>query len=120
MISHLILTFFLYSIDGYGTLTCPDAQPTDQGAYSCESINIKGSVFAVPDTIVVGVYKFCFTWVTSYTRYVMPPVNSTVNVSRPILISIVKMRHNHTYSMNRVLSVTVTGVTIIHSLCEVT
>ncbi|KAF2367999.1 Laminin EGF domain [Trinorchestia longiramus] len=40
------------SEDGYGVLTCPDARPTDQGAYSCEAINIKGSVFVVPDTIL--------------------------------------------------------------------
>ena len=26
---------------------------SDQGAYSCEAINIKGSVFAIPDTVVV-------------------------------------------------------------------
>lgn len=37
---------------GTGTLTCPDIQIADQGAYSCEAINIKGSVFAVPDTIL--------------------------------------------------------------------
>lgn len=34
-------------------LICPDAQPTDQGAYSCEAINGRGSVFATPDAIVV-------------------------------------------------------------------
>ncbi|RZB41729.1 basement membrane-specific heparan sulfate proteoglycan core protein, partial [Asbolus verrucosus] len=41
------------SVDGFGTLTCPDIQIEDQGAYSCEVINIKGTVFAVPDTILV-------------------------------------------------------------------
>ncbi|XP_037075728.1 basement membrane-specific heparan sulfate proteoglycan core protein-like isoform X4 [Pollicipes pollicipes] len=41
------------SSGGLGTLTCPNAQVSDQGAYSCEAINIKGSVFAVPDTIVM-------------------------------------------------------------------
>ncbi|XP_042860326.1 basement membrane-specific heparan sulfate proteoglycan core protein-like isoform X47 [Penaeus japonicus] len=40
------------SVDGRGTLTCPNAQPTDQGAYSCEAINSLGSVFAQPDCIV--------------------------------------------------------------------
>ncbi|XP_047486483.1 basement membrane-specific heparan sulfate proteoglycan core protein-like isoform X23 [Penaeus chinensis] len=40
------------SVDGRGTLTCPGAQPTDQGAYSCEAINSLGSVFAQPDCIV--------------------------------------------------------------------
>ncbi|XP_045130066.1 basement membrane-specific heparan sulfate proteoglycan core protein-like isoform X13 [Portunus trituberculatus] len=41
------------SESGYGVLVCPNAQPTDQGAYSCEAINGKGSVFATPDAIVV-------------------------------------------------------------------
>ncbi|KAF5283747.1 hypothetical protein FQR65_LT02641 [Abscondita terminalis] len=41
------------SVGGFGTLTCPDIQVQDQGAYSCEAINILGSVFAVPDTILV-------------------------------------------------------------------
>ncbi|XP_050723887.1 basement membrane-specific heparan sulfate proteoglycan core protein-like isoform X5 [Eriocheir sinensis] len=41
------------SENGRGVLICPDAQPTDQGAYSCEAINGRGSVFATPDAIVV-------------------------------------------------------------------
>ncbi|XP_063241894.1 basement membrane-specific heparan sulfate proteoglycan core protein isoform X7 [Bacillus rossius redtenbacheri] len=41
------------SVDGTGTLTCPDIQESDQGAYSCEAINVRGSTFAVPDTILV-------------------------------------------------------------------
>jgi hypothetical protein len=41
------------SVNGFGTLTCPNIQVEDQGAYSCEVINIKGTVFAVPDTILV-------------------------------------------------------------------
>ncbi|XP_050533162.1 basement membrane-specific heparan sulfate proteoglycan core protein-like isoform X14 [Daktulosphaira vitifoliae] len=41
------------SVDGYGTLKCPDIQEADQGAYSCEGINIHGSEIAVPDTILV-------------------------------------------------------------------
>ncbi|XP_046742518.1 basement membrane-specific heparan sulfate proteoglycan core protein [Diprion similis] len=47
------------SVNGVGTLTCPDIATEDQGAYSCEAMNgIRGSdgpgwVFAVPDTILV-------------------------------------------------------------------
>lgn len=41
------------SINGTGVLTCPDIQVQDSGAYSCEAINIRGSVFAVPDVILV-------------------------------------------------------------------
>lgn len=41
------------SVNGVGTLLCPDIQIEDQGAYSCEVINIKGTVFAVPDTILM-------------------------------------------------------------------
>ncbi|XP_018405456.1 PREDICTED: basement membrane-specific heparan sulfate proteoglycan core protein-like [Cyphomyrmex costatus] len=41
------------STNGTGTLTCPDIQTEDQGAYSCEALNVGGFVFAVPDAIVV-------------------------------------------------------------------
>ncbi|KAK9869716.1 hypothetical protein WA026_003454 [Henosepilachna vigintioctopunctata] len=37
-------------VNGVGVLTCPDIQPEDQGAYSCESLNSKGATFAIPDT----------------------------------------------------------------------
>ncbi|XP_071451008.1 basement membrane-specific heparan sulfate proteoglycan core protein [Hetaerina americana] len=41
------------SVDGVGTLTCPRAEESDQGAYSCEAVNVRGgSVFAVPDCIL--------------------------------------------------------------------
>ncbi|CAK1554719.1 unnamed protein product [Leptosia nina] len=40
------------SENGIGTLTCPDMQTEDSGAYSCEAINNGGTVFAVPDSIV--------------------------------------------------------------------
>ncbi|CAI6370571.1 unnamed protein product, partial [Macrosiphum euphorbiae] len=40
-------------VNGLGTLTCPNIQEADQGAYSCEGINIHGSEIAVPDTILV-------------------------------------------------------------------
>lgn len=41
------------STNGTGTLTCPNIQLEDQGAYSCEALNVGGFVFAVPDAIVV-------------------------------------------------------------------
>ncbi|XP_032663569.1 basement membrane-specific heparan sulfate proteoglycan core protein-like isoform X7 [Odontomachus brunneus] len=41
------------SVNGTGTLTCPDIRPENQGAYSCEALNVAGFVFAVPDAIVV-------------------------------------------------------------------
>ncbi|KAG5900605.1 hypothetical protein JTB14_017460 [Gonioctena quinquepunctata] len=40
------------SANGFGTLICDNIQIEDQGAYSCEAINIKGATFAVPDTIL--------------------------------------------------------------------
>ncbi|XP_050682975.1 basement membrane-specific heparan sulfate proteoglycan core protein isoform X5 [Leptidea sinapis] len=40
------------SSNGIGTLTCPDMQPGNSGAYSCEAINNRGTVFAYPDSIV--------------------------------------------------------------------
>ena len=41
-----------FSEGGRGTLTIRQAQPEDEGAYTCEAINNKGSIFAQPDTIV--------------------------------------------------------------------
>lgn len=38
--------------NGKGVLTITDARITDAGAYSCEALNSKGRVFAVPDAIV--------------------------------------------------------------------
>ena len=38
--------------NGKGVLTITDAQVSDAGAYSCEALNSKGRVFAVPDAIV--------------------------------------------------------------------
>ncbi len=43
-----IWIFFLIQRNNhaYGEISCPDAGAMDQGAYSCEAINIKGSCFA--------------------------------------------------------------------------
>ena len=41
------------SINGTGTLDCPDVKVEDQGAYSCEAINTLGFDINVPDTILV-------------------------------------------------------------------
>ncbi|KAM3718657.1 Basement membrane proteoglycan [Dirofilaria immitis] len=41
-----------YSEGGLGTLTVKNAQALDQGAYTCEAINVKGRVLATPDCIV--------------------------------------------------------------------
>ncbi|XP_070560391.1 basement membrane-specific heparan sulfate proteoglycan core protein-like isoform X2 [Ptychodera flava] len=40
------------SIAGVGILTITDARPEDSGAYTCEPMNNKGYIFAVPDGIV--------------------------------------------------------------------
>uniref|UniRef100_A0A914WGJ7 Basement membrane-specific heparan sulfate proteoglycan core protein n=1 Tax=Plectus sambesii TaxID=2011161 RepID=A0A914WGJ7_9BILA len=37
---------------GVGTLTVNNAQEIDQGAYTCEAINVKGRVLATPDCIL--------------------------------------------------------------------
>ncbi|XP_067214275.1 basement membrane-specific heparan sulfate proteoglycan core protein isoform X33 [Linepithema humile] len=50
---HIPAKCSMSSSNGTGTLTCPDIQREDQGAYSCEALNIGGFVFAVPDAIVV-------------------------------------------------------------------
>ena len=44
------LAIYLFSFckggnQAYGEIECPDAKESDQGAYSCEAINIKGFLF---------------------------------------------------------------------------
>ncbi|CAH1394861.1 unnamed protein product, partial [Nezara viridula] len=41
------------SVNGRGTLTCPNIQPQDSGAYSCEAIGYVEYIIASIDTIVV-------------------------------------------------------------------
>nr|QYB17310.1 heparan sulfate proteoglycan [Laodelphax striatellus] len=41
------------SENGYGSITCPDVQDSDQGAYSCEGLNSRGSTFANPDVFLM-------------------------------------------------------------------
>ena len=41
--------------NGKGVLTITDARLTDSGAYSCEALNSKGRVFAIPDAIATVV-----------------------------------------------------------------
>ncbi|XP_012944719.1 basement membrane-specific heparan sulfate proteoglycan core protein [Aplysia californica] len=41
------------SVDGRGTLTVTNAVPEDAGAYTCEAINNRGSIFAVPDALII-------------------------------------------------------------------
>ena len=41
------------SEEGRGVLTVRDARYTDAGAYTCEAINNRGSIFAIPDALVI-------------------------------------------------------------------
>ncbi|XP_078043463.1 terribly reduced optic lobes isoform X5 [Augochlora pura] len=50
---HIPAKCTMTSVNGTGTLTCPNIQTEDQGAYSCEGLNSAGFVFAVPDAIVM-------------------------------------------------------------------
>jgi len=36
----------------HSVLTITNSRKSDEGAYTCEALNTKGSIFAVPDTIV--------------------------------------------------------------------
>ena len=47
---YIFLAIYLFSFckggnQAYGEIECPDAKESDQGAYSCEAINIKGFCF---------------------------------------------------------------------------
>ncbi|XP_078281510.1 basement membrane-specific heparan sulfate proteoglycan core protein [Rhinoraja longicauda] len=41
------------SQNGRGTLVIRDVKESDQGAYTCEAINAKGMIFAIPDAILI-------------------------------------------------------------------
>ncbi|KAH9488652.1 Basement membrane-specific heparan sulfate proteoglycan core protein, partial [Bulinus truncatus] len=41
------------SVNGYGNLTIRNAVPEDAGAYTCEAINNRGSIFAIPDANII-------------------------------------------------------------------
>ncbi|XP_067873656.1 basement membrane-specific heparan sulfate proteoglycan core protein isoform X2 [Heterodontus francisci] len=41
------------SQNGQGTLIIRDVKESDQGAYTCEAINAKGMIFAIPDALVI-------------------------------------------------------------------
>lgn len=41
------------SFNGTGNLVCENMRFRDQGKYTCKANNIKGAVFAIPDTIVI-------------------------------------------------------------------
>ena len=47
------------SVNGRGVLTIRRATKEDEGAYTCEAINTKGSIFAQPDTILIVSRKYC-------------------------------------------------------------
>lgn len=50
---------YVSSINGRGNLTITDARVEDSGAYTCEAINVKGSIFASPDAIII-VRRKCY------------------------------------------------------------
>ena len=52
------------SVGGRGVLTITNARPEDEGAYTCEAINNKGSIFAQPDAIVTVKRKCYFRFIS--------------------------------------------------------
>ena len=38
---------------GRGTLDIHDVKESDQGAYTCEAINSRGMIFAIPDAVLI-------------------------------------------------------------------
>jgi len=47
-------------VTSHSVLTITQSRKADEGAYTCEALNTKGSIFAVPDTIVHILRKRCF------------------------------------------------------------
>jgi len=47
-------------VTSHSVLTITDSRKADEGAYTCEALNAKGSIFAVPDTIVHIVRKYFY------------------------------------------------------------
>ena len=56
------------SVNGRGVLTIRNLQETDQGAYTCEALNSRGSIFIQPDTIVMAKRRLsiCFPTFCNY------------------------------------------------------
>lgn len=48
----------VFSEKGHGRLIVTDARYTDAGAYTCEAINNRGSIFAIPDALIIVTRKF--------------------------------------------------------------
>ena len=44
---------FYTNDNGRGVLTISQVRKEDEGAYTCEALNSKGSIFAQPDTILI-------------------------------------------------------------------
>ena len=44
--------------DGQGKITIRNVKKEDEGAYTCEALNNKGSIFAQPDTILIVSRKY--------------------------------------------------------------
>ncbi|XP_052832935.1 basement membrane-specific heparan sulfate proteoglycan core protein isoform X4 [Octopus bimaculoides] len=61
------------SHNGHGILTISDARLEDAGAYTCEAMNNRGSIFALPDAIVV---------VRRQKGVCLPPFFNDIAVSR--------------------------------------
>lgn len=55
--------------NGRGRLIISNAITIDSGAYTCEAINNKGSIFAIPDAIVIVRSKY--TLQTCYCQYIV-------------------------------------------------
>ena len=63
------------SQEGRGILTITDVRYTDAGAYTCEAINNRGSIFAIPDALVIVRRKlYCECSITKTCLYSFDPL----------------------------------------------
>jgi len=67
---------------GRGQITVRQARADDEGAYTCEAINSKGNVFAVPDTVVHVLREFHF----SFAVAIFTPTHYRATQQRNLLV----------------------------------
>ena len=83
------------SEDGQGSITIRNVKKEDEGAYTCEALNNKGSIFAQPDTILIVSRKYII---------ILPRTHSFHGTTEilQLIFSEISQRPNHLLSVYNV------------------